>query len=619
MVPIQRENVTARLIAELGLFISIFFLGVWFARHTLGTTFRVWDDEGYMLLSLRSYLQGHPLYSETYTQYGPFQFLAQAFSFWILHLPVTHDSGRLVTLVDWMLSAAIGAAFVYGISRNLLLAATATECCVVLAHVLANEPGHPQQIVLPLFMLSAALTAWVGSKSGNLVLFLLGAIGSALLLTKINLGIFYFVALAHTCVVLLPRSGIRTACLGILFAGATVLPYALMHANLTGVRGYCVAAALCVIATFGCGSLVESKSQLPWRGVVWAGIGSVMTAVVITIITLSQGVSGKSMLAGVLFEPIRHPHVFLIPLHFSKVAVARTVLAVGCTSMLAWLAIRGRPDAYRDWTGILQCIAGFIAVILIVTSHLTWAIPFLPMTLASTTRTGRRWQELLPRLFLADLAAMQFLGAYPVAGSQVAIAASPLLLCAFICIADGSEGPALKFRRLNEFGKYLILRSMTAALILFVAGTAWLNWFRPAYSGSSLIGAASLHLAPDIEARYQFLANNVRNNCDVLFTMPGMGSFNFWSGAPSPDASNATAWIQLLGSGQQHRILQILQNHSHACVIYNRDLVRFWQTPQASIVASPLSAYILNNMPTVIERDGYEIRVHPQRRRGWIQ
>lgn len=490
---------------------------------------------------------------------------------------------------------------------------------MLLFSVLANEPGHPQQIVLPLLMLSAALTMWLGSKSGNLVLFLLGAIGSAAAFTKINLGIFYFAALAHTCVVLLPRSAIRNACLGIAFAGATALPYAVMHTNMEGVRGYCLIATLCVIATLGCGSLVKSGTQFPGRGVFWAGIGTVITAVAITIITLSQGVSVDSMISGVLLKPMNHPHVFFVPLHIGALKAATMTLAIGCTSILAWFALSGRLEPYRDWLGMLQCITGFIAVILMLTWRPWWAVSFLPLTLISTTTKGQRWQDLFPRLFLADLAAMQFLGAYPVAGSQLSIGASPALLCAFICMADGSQASGLKFRPLNRFGKHWALPSVVAALLLFVAGKAWLTLSQPEYSRSSLTGAASLHLAPDMEARYTFLANNVHNNCDVLFTLPGMYSFNFWSGVPAPDDSNVPSWILLLDSGQQQRILKILQDHPHACVIYKPDLLVFLRIPQSSIGASRLATYVLNDMRPIVERDGYEIRVQPERHGGWIE
>ena len=63
---------------------------------------------------------GEQLYSEAYSQYGPFYFLVQEFWFRLLNLPITHDSGRIVTLVHWIVSALLGGAVVYRLRQDLL-------------------------------------------------------------------------------------------------------------------------------------------------------------------------------------------------------------------------------------------------------------------------------------------------------------------------------------------------------------------------------------------------------------------------------------------------------------------------------------------------------------------
>src|ERR1035438_2979608 len=131
--------------------IAVCVLCVWYASHNLRTMFRYYDDEGYMLLQLKYSLGGAQLYTETYTQYGPFYFFAQEFCFRLLNLPVTHDSGRLITLGYWLLSALLMAGAFYRFRRDLLLASSVFAACTALAVVLRNEPGHPQQVVLILF------------------------------------------------------------------------------------------------------------------------------------------------------------------------------------------------------------------------------------------------------------------------------------------------------------------------------------------------------------------------------------------------------------------------------------------------------------------------------------
>src|SRR5437762_3836015 len=64
------------------------------------STFPWYDDDGYLLITLRSFLGGHPLYDETYTNYGPFFYLWR-FVIHGLGVPLTHDATRGVALFEW--------------------------------------------------------------------------------------------------------------------------------------------------------------------------------------------------------------------------------------------------------------------------------------------------------------------------------------------------------------------------------------------------------------------------------------------------------------------------------------------------------------------------------------
>jgi hypothetical protein len=126
-----------------------------------------------------------------------------------------------------------------------------------------------------------------------------------------------------------------------------------------------------------------------------------------------------------------------------------------------------------------------------------------------------------------------------------------------------------------------------------------------------------LRLPLETENLYQFIARNVHANCDVLFTMPGMGSLNFWSAVPTPNGLNLTAWMRGLSLEEQQRILSILQKTPQACVVYNEDLTRFWQVTPQELRDLPLARYILHDMRPVAQARGYQIRVHPRRLTPW--
>ena len=191
------------------LVIAVVVLGVLFAAYKLTTEFRTYDDEGYILLSLAHYVKHGHLYTDTFSQYGPFYFYAQGIFFQLLHIPLTHDTGRWVTLIYWIASGLLAAQLIYKLSKSFLLGCTAGLACIIVGSVLAYEPGHPQQLVLLLFMLASRLSLPSTSGRSAFRLFLLGSVGAALLFTKVNVGVFYIAALAHTLVCLFARGRIR--------------------------------------------------------------------------------------------------------------------------------------------------------------------------------------------------------------------------------------------------------------------------------------------------------------------------------------------------------------------------------------------------------------------------
>jgi hypothetical protein len=69
---------------------------------------------------------------------------------------------------------------------------------------------------------------------------------------------------------------------------------------------------------------------------------------------------------------------------------------------------------------------------------------------------------------------------------------------------------------------------------------------------------------------------------------------------------------------RQQEILGILKGNPRSCSVYNGEIARFWEVTPKDIERSPLARYIIDDMPKVAERDGYEIRVHPGRRTPWV-
>jgi hypothetical protein len=237
---------------------------------------------------------------------------------------------------------------------------------------------------------------------------------------------------------------------------------------------------------------------------------------------------------------------------------------------------------------------------------------------------GGKWSssDCYLRLFVTSLAATQFLQGYPVAGSQISIAATPLVLWAAICVHDGAGG---FFRLLplgskvagDGFPKDAVLGGLVVfALMVGMFGSGSLSWRYP-YAASRLRGAATLHFPAEEEGRYEFLAGNIAANCDLLVTLPGMGSFNYWSGVPTPNGSNMTAWMRVFDRERQQRILDLLRANPRACSVYSAPRTSMWGATAEELAVSPLARYIIDEMPKVTAIDDYEIRVSPRRTSPW--
>jgi hypothetical protein len=71
------------------------------------------------------------------------------------------------------------------------------------------------------------------------------------------------------------------------------------------------------------------------------------------------------------------------------------------------------------------------------------------------------------------------------------------------------------------------------------------------------------------------LTYNAAVHADLLFSLPGMFSYNLWTGLPTPTHANVTHWFSLLDKPWQMSIVRELESHPRACVIVQREHVNF--------------------------------------------
>lgn len=602
--------------------VSAFLIGLRIGCFTLGTVFMTWDDEGYILLSIKHYMAGGHLYTQVFTQYGPVFYFLESFLFHLFHQPLTHDGGRRITLILWIAASLAGGWFLYRMSRSLLLAsATGLAVMAFCARFMVNEPNHPQHLILLLLMLACCASL----AEGPLAFFLLAAIGAALLLIKINVGIFFFAALFATVVCLLRPGALQKIAGAAFFAYFLLAPIALTHRDLkTWALQYCTLAVLAGIFTFST-ALFTSHNSIALRPTLLAIVaGAALVTLAVLLGTTLQGMGLHTLLEGVLLSPLKQPQLFTIPWKIPLLAVL--VPALLLLVIVALYAKQRARDGDLRWISLVRGALGFLAIILTFlrqTHFFPLVMPLLPLTLLPDG--DREWSlsDWIPRLFIALLPACELLQTYPVAGTQVVISDLTLIPCAFLCIHDAVAELKRHLPRLAQSRPPLpSTATLLGALLVLcleaegLRGGVWRPFHWPA---SKLAGAHSLHLYPDTEQLYTSLASDIHRNCDMLYTLPGMGSFNLWSETPTPNGMFLTAWVRALPTDQQQTIVRILQKDANSCVMVNPTGGRAWENTNADLAASPLASYILHRMKPVSNIAGYEIRINAERTRAWSE
>ncbi len=603
------------------------------------TQFSAYDDEGYMLESLAHYVNVGHLYTLTFSQYGPFYYYAQGIFFQFLHLPVTHDMGRLVTLIYWVAASLLAVVFVYRLSKSLFFACAAGLCCMVAGKVVCSEPGHPQQVVLALYLVAVCLSLPSSSGRNNLRLFLLGCAGAAMAFTKVNVGVFFVAGLAHAIFCLLAPGRLRSIGLAMTLTYAAAGPWMLMHASFNhGFRSYCLLATVAGIVTFACCAKLRLSNPLPLQAALYSATGLLTGTALVVAATSLQGMSLRSLVWGVILNALHQPNLFYFPLPVSQL---NWMAAVILAAVVIGLKTSGQSVTGSPWFDLLRCAAGAGSILLLTLRfEIQWVVPLLPLTVLPGPHWRLDARTTFPRLFVTCMAATQFLEPYPVAGSQVGIAAVPMTLWAFLCLTDGLQGlRQFSSRYSQDFAKALRLDALIGgAIIVLCAGTsaahaihlrprsAWAalksrtlpaSNFPPASTG--LKGSEWLHLPLEQAGQFRSIARVISLNCGILFTMPGMYSFNIWSAIPTPNGWNHDGWMGGISLDRQAEILNIIKADPQACAILNRNLVRFWDNDDAGVAGLPLAHYIMTDMPKMAEFGEYEILVQPHRSSPWLQ
>lgn len=602
------------------------------ARVQAFNGFAYYDDEGYLLISLKSFLDHGSLYDDVFTQYGPFYYEFWGGAFSILGISVNHDGGRVATMAAWLLSSLLIGLSTWRMSRSIVLGlATQIVAFGALARLVV-EPMHPGGIIVLLLATIVTISCFVRDRMSKFSIALLGGAVMALVLVKINVGTFALAAVALVCTATYPILVRRRWLRPLVEVGFVALPLVLMSskAGEPWVRHYALhvtVAALALVIVLRARSTDRRNSRELW----WLLGGLVVVGLVVCTAILGAGTSPSGLIEGVIKQPMRQPNGFSVPLGLSPVNFVLDVLGL-LGAVGYWYAARsGRLRRSATWTPVvsaLRIVVGCmmaLSVILMTPAFYSVALPnpgqlglvsFAWLALVKPPGELDRTIE-FPRLLLPPLAVLQSLHAFPVAGSQVVFSALLLIPVGALCVADGVRGVALSLSGRRERVVFFAIGVIAAILLTGNLVNIELKQryyqARAAHDGwvsIGLPGADEIRVSPDEATKYQVITAAIKANCKSFVTLPGMNSFYFWSQQEPPTDYNGTGWPTLFDDSHQERVIAGTRLIRGLCLLENVPLAQLWGNGR--IPSGPLVRYLNSGFVPIATFGDYQLLKRPE-------
>lgn len=567
--------------------------------YRMFTYFGTWDDEGYLMMTVKQFLAGDVLYKEIWTLYGPAYYIYK----WIVHgllaLPNTHDCTRLITLTMWVLMSLLGGLLVYRLTNSALGAAAAYVLSFLGSlPTLAFIPAHPQELCGVLIIAGLLLLTGDNQKrSFNLLVILIGALLASVLLTKINIGVFFGLALAITFTAFTAASRLQRLALIGLSAAAMLLPFALLRKQfaahwfeLSAVAGAVLIAVLLVVLSENNRVVFSPKHHA------LATLSFAAAAALMFFLAMPADTAPGVLLDGLIVTPLRFSGYPSFEGAFHRAAAIWAAIAIGAAAALLFYGKR-QPRAAEITVLLLKTMFGLTASVILPigcyntiivfvekasglslntwfyenpsSGHLiilNFATPFLWLLLIKQSPEQKFAAHRVVRTALALTAVLQTLQIYPIPLTNNLMRATFLIVIAgVVCLCDAFADFKRLFPRSLEWRPfYLALTTIAAATMIFF-GTYETYAAKKFYNRQfalGLGGSSQMRLSEAEAAGYRFLIENAKINCDSFVTMPGMFSFNFWADKPTPTAINVTGWMRFISDSEQNQIVEQLKTSS---------------------------------------------------------
>ncbi|MGH7691381.1 MAG: hypothetical protein ACREOA_01550 [Candidatus Dormibacteria bacterium] len=584
--------------------------------------FSPYDDEGYLLIALRSFLRGGHLYTQVYSEYGPFFHEVMGAVFSIPGFGVSPQHGRLVTLGIWVLCSLLIGASTFRLTRNLLLGLAAEWAGFSVLFVLVYEPMHPIGLLSLQASLLLAVVAFVLPRHRRAALLLVGVLVGSILMVKANIGAFAAVAVffwlsANVASPTARRWLLTTATLAL--AGGPLALMALLPSPGWGF-GYGILLALAGATLALVSSALPATSRSGQvEDFAWALGGGLAISALSVAVIIALGTSPEAVVTGTLIAPLAHPQGFYVPLHLSPAGLALTALAVPAAGL--YLLFRRTPGSAGRAVrveSLLRLLIGALILLEATSSDvgsvgLVWIIVLPPLSLSKDPRSPV--VSVSQRLALAALAILWTLNVYPVNGSQRGIAELPALVVGVLAIGDawrahrsllpsGGSARAGGFITAGAAGILLLPLTVIADGQLIVRGYTTYQAETPL----RLAGSDGIRLPTAQVAQFRTIVTELHAHCSTFFSEPGFNSLYFFSGDEPPTLLNSSSWIVGLTWHQQAEIVRKLRSVTALCIVKSQAEINYWLRGRP-LPQRPLVRYIENDFRRLVTIAKYQVLV----------
>ena len=602
---------TGFVLIVIGFAAALAAIGYWM----LFSSFAVYDDEGYILISVREYFFHGKLYEGVYSQYGPvFYFLMDLLQRG-LGQPVDHTLARWLTLGFWIGTAGCCALTVWRQTTSRSLTVFTLTATFLYLYFITDEPFHPGSLIF--FVLAASLcisTQFISAGKWSASAAVAGGTAAILILTKINVGAFYTAAVVAWAVGHATSPRVRRFSTPMLIIGLTALAVALMDALL---REAWVQIYLILFSTGAIGLILATKGEtvITTRPMGWFFVAGLTSATVELASIWLRGTSFPGLIDGVLLGPLRHPGNYSYPVDWRPGSLLIAVVSVALACAHPFLKRRYSPELTDRLIVALRLVVGTallagIALLMnfravgAIFSYVApliwiWVIPLSSLTPNRHERAGRT--------LLATVLLLQYLHAYPVGGAQESWGTFLFIPLVALGLGDVRRWLALRSASTGTANPCWVAVGLVFTFVVS-AKTGWivLRAHRDyhARSGLNLPGAAQLHLPESQRVSYRILALNAVVHTDMLFSLPGMFSFNLWTGLPTPTGKNTTLWFTLLNEAEQRAIIRKLEASPRPGLIVQDSLVELMEANEIPM-KGVLWDYLHSDFQAIFRSDGF--------------